>query len=87
MARAKLQKVRSSAEYYRSHPDARRKKAAYDTAYHSTDTRKAYRRKLAKVRRDKGVMGKGGKDVSHKKGGGFGLESPSSNRARNRGRA
>jgi hypothetical protein len=28
-------------------------------------------------------MGKGGPDVSHKKGGGFALESASKNRARN----
>ena len=28
-------------------------------------------------------MGEGGKDVSHVKGGGFKLESPSKNRARN----
>ena len=32
------------------------------------------------------VAGKGGKDVSHKRGGGYTLESPSKNRARNRGK-
>ena len=76
-----------SAEYYRSHPESRRKKMLYDRKYHSTPERKAYRRKLARVRRAKGVMGKGGKDVSHTKSGGFRMESPSKNRARNRSKA
>ena len=76
-----------SAEYYRSHPEARRRKMLYDRKYHSTPARKAYRRKLARVRRAKGVMGKGGKDVSHTKSGGFRMESVSKNRARNRGKA
>ena len=87
MARAKMSSVKSSAKYYRKNAKARKKKAAYDTAYHSTPARKAYRRKLAKVRREKGVMGKGGKDVSHMKGGRFKLENASRNRARNRGKA
>ena len=76
-----------SAEYYRSHPEARERKMLYDKKYHSTPARKAYRRKLARVRRAKGVMGKGGKDVSHSKSGGFKMESPSKNRARNRSKA
>ena len=76
-----------SAEYYRSHPEARKKKMLYDKKYHSTPARKAYRKKLARVRRAKGVMGKGGKDVSHTKSGGFKMESPSKNRARNRSKA
>ena len=76
-----------SAEYYRSHPEARRRKMLYDRKYHSTPARKAYRKKLARVRRTKGVMGKGGKDVSHTKSGGFKMESPSKNRARNRSKA
>ena len=76
-----------SAEYYRSHPEARERKMLYDRKYHSTPARKAYRRKLARVRRAKGVMGKGGKDVSHTKSGGFKMESPSKNRARNRSKA
>ena len=77
----------NSAEYYRSHPEARKKKMLYDKKYHSTPARKAYRKKLARVRRTKGVMGKGGKDVSHTKSGGFKMESVSKNRARNRGKA
>lgn len=72
-----------SAKYYAANPEARKKKAAYDTKYHGTAERKKYRRDLAADRRKRGVMGKGGKDVSHKKGGGTTMESRSKNRARN----
>lgn len=72
-----------SARYYRNNPEARAKKKKYDTVYHSTEKRKKYRRDLARKRRKLGIMGLGGKDVSHKKGGGTTLESPSKNRARN----
>lgn len=72
-----------SAEYYKKNPEARKKKAEYDKKYHSTPERKKYRADLAKKRRAKGVMGKGGKDVSHTKGGGTTMESRSKNRARN----
>ena len=83
MAKKKVKVKKSkSAEYYANNPKAKAKKAKYDTAYHSTPARKKYRAKLAKARRKKGIMGKGGKDVSHKKGGGTTLESPSKNRAR-----
>ena len=87
MARAKLSNVKKTAKFYRGNAKSRKKKAAYDTAYHSTPARKAYRRKLAKVRNAKGVMGKGGRDVSHTKRGGFKMESPSKNRERNRSKA
>ena len=72
-----------SAEYYRKNPKARAKKKAYDTKYHSTPERKKYRADLARERRRRGIMGKGGKDVSHTQGGGYKLESRSKNRARN----
>ena len=72
-----------SAKYYAANPKARAKKKAYDTKYHASPERKEYRRKLAEERRKRGVMGKGGKDVSHKKGGGTTMESRSKNRARN----
>ena len=70
----------------RKNPKAKAKKKAYDTKYHSTKKRKKYRADLQRERRKRGIAGKGGKDVSHKKGGGYTLESPSKNRARNRGR-
>lgn len=86
MAPPKSSSPKRSAQYYRKNAKARKKKAAYDTAYHDNDSRRAYRAELSKERRKRGVMGKGGKDVSHKKGGGTTMESASKNRARNRGK-
>tara|TARA_R100001510_G_scaffold1424_1_gene1132 strand:+ start:945 stop:1208 length:264 start_codon:yes stop_codon:yes gene_type:complete len=86
MAPRKVAKPKRTAAYYRKNPKARAKKKAYDTKYHSTKKRKKYRADLQRERRKRGIAGKGGKDVSHKKGGGFTLESPSKNRARNRGK-
>ena len=71
-----------SARYYASNPKARSKKKRYDTAYHSTPGRKDYRKKLARARRKAGVMGKGGKDMSHTKSGKLVREDASANRAR-----
>jgi hypothetical protein len=72
-----------SAEYYKKNPEARKKKQAYDKKYHDTPARRKYRADLARERRKRGIMGKGGKDVSHTKGGGYKLESRAKNRARN----
>ena len=47
----------------------------------STAAKKRYRRELARKRRELGIMGKGGKDVSHKKNR-LKLEIPKKNRAR-----
>jgi hypothetical protein len=44
-------------------------KRAYDTKYESTPERKKYRRDLARARRSAGLMGKGGPDMCHGKGG------------------
>ena len=50
----------------------------------STKAKKEYRRKLAIARRKRGIMGKGGKDVSHIRKGSnrTKLEIPKKNRAR-----
>ena len=53
----------------------------------STAAKRKYRKLLSRKRRELGIMGKGGKDVSHTKSGGFRMESVSKNRARNRGKA
>lgn len=82
MAKRKVKALSKSATYYSNNPEARQRKAAYDTKYHATPERKKYRAKLARARRSKGVMGKGGKDVSHTKSGKLVLESRSANRAR-----
>ena len=46
----------------------------------STAAKSAYRRTLSRKRRELGIMGKGGKDVSHK-GNRLSLEIPKKNRA------
>ena len=86
MAPPKAKNPKRSAQYYRDNPDARKKKAAYDTKYHDTPARRKYRAELAAERRKRGVMGNGGKDMSHTKDGKIVAESASKNRARNRGK-
>jgi hypothetical protein len=76
-------KKRSTADFYASNPEAYKKKLAYDTKRNESPERKKYRAELARERRARGIMGAGGKDVSHAEGGGFKLEDPSKNRARN----
>ena len=72
-----------SAAYYRSNPEARKKKSEYDTKYHSSASRRKYRSDLNKDNRKRGTYGNGdGKDVSHTKKGGTVLEAQSKNRAR-----
>lgn len=58
--------VSRSARYYQENPEARKKKAQYDTRYHSTTSRKKYRSFLNKKNRDAGTYGNGdGKDWDH----------------------
>jgi hypothetical protein len=76
-------KKRSTADFYASNPESYKKKLAYDTKRNESPERKKYRAELARERRARGIMGKGGNDVSHAEGGGFKLENPSKNRARN----
>jgi hypothetical protein len=71
-----------TAKYYASSPEARAKKKAYDTKYHSSTERKEYRAKLNAARKKRKIYGKGGGDLSHTKGGGLVRESASKNRAR-----
>jgi len=75
--------MRKTATYYRSNPKARKAKKEYDTKYHKTAKRRAYRSELNKENRRRGTYGNGdGKDVSHTKKGGTVLEKQSTNRAR-----
>lgn len=74
---------RSTADFYKSNPEAYRKKLAYDKKRNAKPAKKRYRAELARERRKRGIMGKGGPDVSHTKDGGFKLEDPRRNRARN----
>jgi hypothetical protein len=84
MAPPKLKKVKKTARFYRKNKDARMKKASTDKAFNSKPGQKAKRRQLANARYKKGIMGKGGKDLSHTKDGKLVKEDPSKNRARNR---
>lgn len=76
-------KKRSTAAFYASNPESYKKKLAYDKKRNATPERKEYRAELARERRARGIMGKGGPDVSHTADGKFKLENPSKNRARN----
>jgi hypothetical protein len=83
MAPRKAATPKRSAAYYRSNPEAYAKKLAYDTKENKSPTDRKYRAELAGERRKRGIMGKGGNDVSHTKSGRTVMESPSKNRARN----
>jgi hypothetical protein len=83
MAPKKATTPRRSAAYYRNNPEAYAKKLAYDTKENKSPTDRKYRADLADARRKRGVMGKGGSDLSHTKSGRLVKESPSKNRARN----
>jgi hypothetical protein len=75
-----------SAKYYRSNPEARRKKAATDKKVNARPEQRKKRSELTTERRRRGIAGKGGKDMSHTKDGRIVAEDPSKNRARNRGK-
>ena len=83
MAPRKTTTPKRSAAYYRSNPDSYAKKLAYDTKENKSSKDRKYRAELADARRKRGVMGKGGDDLSHTKSGRLVKESPSKNRARN----
>jgi hypothetical protein len=73
-----------SAKYFQDNPQARKKKDAYNKAYHATPERKKYRVRLNKKNREEGTYGnKDGKDMSHTKSGNLVKESQSPNRGRN----
>lgn len=75
--------MKRTARHYKKNPKSRAKKNAYQREYNSRPENRKKRAELNKERRKRGIYGKGGSDVSHKKGGGTTLESPSKNRARN----
>jgi hypothetical protein len=83
MAPRKTTTPRRSAAYYRNNPEAYAKKLAYDTKENKSSKDRKYRAELADARRKRGVMGKGGDDLSHTKSGRLVKESPVKNRARN----
>lgn len=72
-----------STEYYRTHPEARRKKVAKQAAINRRPEERERRAALNRERRRRGIAGKGGPDISHTTSGGTVLEDPSTNRGRN----
>ena len=72
-----------TSQYFAKNPAARKRRLKYQAAVNRRPEEKAKRRASARARRARGIMGKGGKDVSHRADGSTFLESPSKNRARN----
>lgn len=72
-----------TAKYYRSNPKARQRHRDYMADYNATPEKKAYRRRLAAARRARGIMGKGGGDLSHTATGKLRIKPRSNNRAAN----
>lgn len=83
MAPRQASNKRKTAKFYASNSDSYKKKLEYDKKYNATKKRRKYRADLARERTARGIMGKGGNDVSHTVNGGYKLENPSRNRARN----
>ena len=82
MASPKASSPGRSAKYYRKDAAARRKKAAYDKRFNAQPGQKRKRRELARARRRRDIMGKGGADLSHRKDGSLVRESVKKNRGR-----
>jgi hypothetical protein len=83
MARQRIADPGSTAKYYRANGDAREKKNAYMRKYNKKPSRIRYRAKLNKARRDRGIYGKGGGDMSHDSKGRLSRQSLKINRANN----
>lgn len=71
-----------TAKAMNKNPAQRKKHNARNAAYHDTPKRRAYRAELARGRRAKGMMGKGGKDLHHSKNGKLVKKSVKKNRGR-----
>ena len=83
MAPKRASKPGKTSRYYQSAKGRKsyEKQKKKQKKINSTAAKKRYRRLLARKRRALMIMGKGGKDVSHKKGR-LTLEIPKKNRAR-----
>jgi hypothetical protein len=70
-----------TSEYYKSHPEARKKRLEYQADYNKKPEQLKKRIELNRVNRERGQYGDGdGKDMSHKKNGRIVEESASKNR-------
>jgi hypothetical protein len=72
-----------TSKYYAANPKAAEKRREYQRELNKTDESKKYRAEHVKVRREEGIYGKGGPDMSKKKNGNFVKEKASINRGRN----
>ena len=83
MAPRRAKNPGKTSRYYQSAKGAKsyKKQKRKQKKINSTAAKRAYRRLLSRKRRKLGIMGRGGKDVSHKKGR-LTLEIPKKNRAR-----
>lgn len=86
MAPSKSSNPKKTAQYYRDNPEANEKKQKYQKKFNKRDDQEEKRVELRRERRKRGIDGKGGDDMSHTKDGKLVAESPSKNRARNRGK-
>lgn len=70
-----------TSEYYKTHPEARKKRLEYQADYNKKPEQLKKRIELNRVNRERGQYGDGdGKDMSHKKNGRIVEESASKNR-------
>ena len=83
MAPKRAKKPGKTSRYYQSKKGRKSyaKQKRKQKKINSTAAKRNYRKILARRRRQLGIMGKGGKDVSHKKNR-LSLEIPKTNRAR-----
>ena len=83
MAPKRAKNPGKTSKYYQSDKGRKsyNKQKKKQKKINSTAAKRAYRKQLARRRRKLGIMGKGGKDVSHK-GNRLSLEIPKKNRAR-----
>jgi hypothetical protein len=72
-----------STRYYRKNKESYKKKLKYDTKYGKTPAKRKYRSELTIARKKRGILGKGGPDLSHTRDGKLVPEDPNKNRARN----
>ena len=64
-----MAKLKRTAQYYATHPEARAKKAKYDKEHNRKPENRKKRSELVKINREKGTYGNGdGKDFDHAKG-------------------
>jgi len=86
MAPRPVSNPRKSARNYAANPKSKARKDAYNKVFNRKPSQLKKRAELARVRRERGIMGKGGPDMSHTKDGRIVAESARVNRARNRGK-